>query len=55
MDNVCDDAFLLEVESKWEIFKTIDAFTFPRLLALAKRARVLEVKIAGQYMEEEHE
>ena len=34
----CDGAFLEEVEARWEFDKTIDAYTFPRLLALAKQS-----------------
>lgn len=38
----CDGEFLEEVESQWELRQSIDAFTFPRLLGLAKQgARVI--------------
>ena len=44
-ENKCDGAFIEEVEGRWEFQHTIDAFTFPRLLDLAKRGVQSEPKI----------
>lgn len=37
----CDGAFLEEVEERWQFRHTIDAYTFPRLLELAKKADLI--------------
>jgi hypothetical protein len=41
-DQKCDAAFIEEVKWRWEFEHTIDAYNFPRLLALAEKGAIFE-------------